>query len=197
MREIIEQNIKRSIQTKEELLKQGIDEIERAGFLVSDSFKRGGRLFLCGNGGSASDAQHISAELVIRFKSGNNRRALPAMSLNSDTSAITAGANDLGYDLIFARQVEAFAREGDVLIGLTTSGNSPNVREAFKVAKSQGVKTIMLTGKTGGDIAKNHGDLLDLLVRVPADETARIQECHIMIGHILCTIVEKELFDLV
>jgi D-sedoheptulose 7-phosphate isomerase len=117
--------------------------------------------------------------------------------LNSDSAALTAGANDLGYDFVFARQVEAFGSDGDVFLGITTSGNSPNIVHALTEAKKKGMKTILLTGRSGGKIMSGHGESVDLVVRVPADETARIQESHILIGHIICSIVEKELFDLI
>lgn len=197
MRELIERSIKHSIETKQALLQSGVNEIERAGLMIADALKNGRKLLICGNGGSSSDAQHIAAELVIRFKSSNNRRALPAMALNADSAALTAGANDLGYDSVFARQIEAFGGDGDVFLGITTSGNSSNIIQALAEAKRKGMKTILLTGRTGGKIASNHGEDVDLMVLVPADETARIQESHILIGHIICSIIEKELFDLI
>ncbi|WP_298820224.1 D-sedoheptulose 7-phosphate isomerase [uncultured Chloroflexus sp.] len=147
----------------------------------------GRRVFLCGNGGSAADAQHIAAELVGRFK--KERRGLPAIALTTDTSIMTAVANDYGYEQVFARQIEALASAGDVLIGISTSGNSPNVVEAVKVARSIGVTTIGLTGGSGGTLKA----LCDETLIVPSDVTARIQEAHILVGHILCEMIDERL----
>lgn len=150
----------------------------------------------CGNGGSAGDAQHIAAELVVRYKGGNERKALPALSLSVDPSVITACGNDYGYDQIFARQLEAFGKPEDVLVGITTSGNSRNIELAMEEGRRAGVRTILLTGGDGGKILKDRSDLVDISIVVPSDETARIQESHIMIGQILCSLIEKELFGL-
>lgn len=157
---------------------------------LSSALSDGGTLFWFGNGGSASDSQHLAAELVGRFK--KNRRALRSIALNTDTSVLTCVANDYCYDDIFSRQIEALARPGDVLIGISTSGNSQNVLNAFKVAKDMDIKTVALLGK-GGGLAKN---MVDYPLVVPSDTTARIQEMHILIGHILCELIERELkFD--
>lgn len=180
-----------SIDVKTKLLEMG-PTIESAGIACANALRNGNKILLCGNGGSAADAQHIAAELVVRYKGGNERRALPAMTLSPDPSTITACGNDYGYDRLFARQVEAFGNEGDVLIGISTSGNSLNVINAIDEAKIKKLKTISLLGKNGGKI-KN---LTDIEIVVPSMETARIQESHILIGHILCSIVEKELFNL-
>jgi D-sedoheptulose 7-phosphate isomerase len=150
---------------------------------------RGGhRIFLCGNGGSAADAQHIAAEMVCRFET--QRRALPAIALTTDTSALTAIGNDLGYDQVFARQVEALARPGDVLIGLSTSGNSRNVIAAVQQAKEMGVATLGLLGGVGDRRGGELLNLVDYALLVPSDTTARIQECHILVGHIWCAMVD-------
>jgi D-sedoheptulose 7-phosphate isomerase len=143
-----------------------------------------GKILLAGNGGSAADAQHLAAELVGRFK--RERRGLPAIALTTDTSLLTAVANDYGYDQVFRRQVEALGRAGDVLIAISTSGNSPSVLEAVEAAAEQHLTTVALTGGTGGRLASR----CDHAIVVPADDTARIQEAHILIGHVLCELVD-------
>lgn len=187
---LIEKEIRESIETKENLIRSFLPAIEKMGQLLVDVLRKGNFVLFCGNGGSACDASHIAAELVVRFKSGNDRKAIPALALSADQAVLTAGANDYGYDTIFERQVEAFGRPGDLLIALTTSGNSSNVLKAIEKAKSQSMKTITLLGGTGG---KAKG-LADSEIIVPSTVTARIQECHITIGHILCSVVERELF---
>jgi phosphoheptose isomerase len=162
--------------------------IVSASQMVADSLAKGGRILLCGNGGSAADAQHLAAEFVGRFV--RERRSLPALALTTDSSALTAIGNDYGFETVFARQIEAFGRLGDVLIGISTSGNSPNVLAAVEAAKSQGLQTIGLTGKDGGMLAKR----TDIPLVVPSANTARIQECHIAIGHIICELVEEGMF---
>jgi D-sedoheptulose 7-phosphate isomerase len=146
------------------------------------------RVFFFGNGGSAADAQHLAAELVGRF--GRERRALPAIALTTDTSAITAVANDSSFERIFARQIEALAEPGDVAVGISTSGKSPNVIAAISGAKERGLVTVGMTGGSGRELAA----AADYCIRIPSDNTARVQEKHILIGHILCEIVETELF---
>jgi D-sedoheptulose 7-phosphate isomerase len=143
---------------------------------------------LAGNGGSAADAQHIAAELVNRF--GFDRPALNAIALTTDTSILTSVANDSGFEKIFARQVEAIGREGDVFIGLSTSGNSGNIVETLRRCREKKIITIGLTGSSGGRM----DDLCDICIKVPSDDTPRIQEVHILIGHIICTLIENELF---
>lgn len=166
-------------------LQAQIESIERMGALATAALRRGGRVFLCGNGGSAADAQHIAAELVGRF--AHQRRGLPALALTTDTSALTSIGNDFGFEHIFARQVEALAREGDILIGISTSGNSRNVIEAVKVARKLGVTTIGLLGGGGGVLK----DLVDHALIVPSHDTPRIQECHILVGHIWCAMIDE------
>ena len=163
------------------------EKVLEATRLIQESLKNGGKLLLMGNGGSAADAQHIAAELVGRFK--KERAGIPALALTVDTSSLTALGNDYGFELIFSRQVEALARKGDVLLGFSTSGNSENVLRAFKLASEMGVVTIAFLGKEGGR-AK---DLVNLAIVVPSDDTARIQEVHITLGHIICEIIEEEL----
>ncbi|WP_287374036.1 SIS domain-containing protein [Prosthecochloris sp.] len=174
-------------------LKQKVAETQSSAIVamsrvISDSFKNGGKLLLCGNGGSAADAQHLATELTIRYRSSVSRKALPAIALSTDTSALTAGANDLGYDQVFARLVEAYGEEGDVIIGISTSGNSRNVYNALERGRSYGLHTLALLGGDGGCI-KN---IADLAVIVPYAEAAdRIQECHIAIGHIIVDCIER------
>jgi len=149
--------------------------------------RKGGKLLFFGNGGSASDAQHLSAELVVRFVS--NRAPIASIALNTDTSAITAGGNDLGYDQIFARQIEALGKPGDVAVGLSTSGTSPNIVAALKMARDKGLVATAFTGRDGGVLP----DLADPLLIVPATSTRRIQEMHITLGHMLCGALEQSL----
>ena len=156
--------------------------------LLSDAFNRGSKLLVMGNGGSAADSQHFAAEIVGRFKL--ERRALPAVALSTDTSILTAVGNDYGFDAVFSRQVEALAASGDVVVGISTSGNSPNVLKALNEAKARGCHTIGLLGKDGGAIRP----VCDLALIVPSTDTPRIQEGHITIIHIVCDLVEKALF---
>jgi phosphoheptose isomerase len=160
------------------------DLIHELGTHLVSCLRYGNRIFLCGNGGSAADAQHIAAEMVCRFES--NRRALPAIALTTDTSTLTAISNDFGYERVFARQVEALARPGDLLIGISTSGNSGNVIAAVEQANEMGVVTLGLLGGEGGKLV----DMVAHALVVPARETARIQECHILIGHIWCGMID-------
>jgi len=164
-----------------------INSIQSTGFQIAGSLKEGGALFWCGNGGSAADSQHLAAELVGRFK--KDRKALRSIALTTDTSVLTCVANDYSYEDIFSRQLEALASGGDVLVAISTSGSSENVLQALKVAKKLGVKTIALLGKDGGQAKA----LVDLAIVIPSDSTARIQEAHILIGHILCDLIEQEL----
>ena len=154
--------------------------------LCTNSLKSGGRVLICGNGGSAADAQHIAAELSGRFK--KERTALAGIALTVDTSALTAIGNDYGFEKVFSRQVEAYGREGDALIAISTSGNSKNVIEAIKSAKNLGLKIITLTGKDGGEM-KNLGDIN---IVIPSNNTPRIQEMHIMVGHMICALIDEE-----
>lgn len=194
--ELILRHIRESIATKQRLIELGVSAIEQAGQILSQSLKNGGKVLFCGNGGSAGDAQHLATELLIRYRSGHERKSLPAMSLAADSSALTACANDYGFDRVFARQVEGLGVAGDVLFGITTSGNSENILQAMLSAKQQSMKTILLTGQTGGRILQHSKQAVDIAIFVPSDDTARIQESHIMIGQILCAVIEKELFNL-
>lgn len=188
MKRLIEESIKGSIAAKESLLKSQLANIQKAAEAIIKSLENGGKLLIFGNGGSAADSQHIAAELVGRFKM--ERRALPAIALTTDTSAITAIGNDYGFERIFSRQVEALGVKGDVALGISTSGNSKNVIEAFRKAKSAGLKTIALTGGDGGNMKTE----ADISITVPVKDTPRIQESHILIGHILCQLIEGEMF---
>jgi D-sedoheptulose 7-phosphate isomerase len=152
--------------------------------MAGDCLRRGGKILLMGNGGSAADSQHIAAELVGRFQ--RERKGLAAIALTTDTSLLTSVGNDYGYEHIFARQVEALGRPGDLLIGISTSGNSPNVVRAIEVAKGLGITTVALTGAGGGRLAA----LCDLTLAVPSSVTARVQEAHILIGHVLCELID-------
>ena len=154
--------------------------------ICTNAIKNGNKIMICGNGGSAADAQHFAAELVGRYKM--NRKAIPAIALTTDTSTITAIANDFDYNLIFERQVQAIGKNGDILIGISTSGNSKNVINAFLVAKKMGITTIAISGKDGGKMQK----IADFIIDVPSTVTNSIQEMHIAIEHIICEYIEKE-----
>jgi D-sedoheptulose 7-phosphate isomerase len=167
---------------------EALDEpLQDAIELCARALQRGGKLLLCGNGGSAADCQHVAAELVGRLQ--GNRRALAAIALTTDSSALTAIANDYGYDQVFARQVEALGQQGDVLIAISTSGQSASVTAAVQAARARGLDTIALAGKTGGTLAPACG----IALVVPSDVTARIQEAHGLIGHALCCGIERRL----
>ncbi len=182
----IAKRLQESAQVSSALAESKIDAIERIISLITSAYRVGGKVVLFGNGGSAADAQHIAGELVGKFKL--DRQALPAIALTTNTSILTAVANDYGYETVFSRQVEALVNEKDVVIGISTSGDSPNVIEAIKMAKKKGAKTIGLTGGDGGKLA----EVADLVLAVPSDNTPRIQETHITIGHIVCELVERE-----
>ncbi len=164
-----------------------LPDIERAAAMVKRTVDGGGTLFFCGNGGSAADAQHMATEYVVRYM--KNRRALPAIALTTDTSLLTAAGNDFGFDVIFARQVEALAKPGDLLIIHSTSGNSPNVLEAAKAAKAKGVPVLSLSARDGGKLKA----LSDHNVIIPTDRTDRAQELHLCIQHIICELAEASL----
>ena len=171
-------------------LKKMAPALEKAGADMLQCLLGGGKILICGNGGSASDAQHFAAEIVGRFE--KERRAFPAIALSTDTSILTAVGNDYGYDRVFCRQVEALVSQGDTVIGLSTSGNSPNVVEAMKTAREKGATTIALTGRDGGRLA----DVADIVLKVPSTRTPRIQEAHITIGHIVCMLVERRIYPI-
>jgi D-sedoheptulose 7-phosphate isomerase len=178
--------IEESIKTEERLIRQS-DTIGELGLLISDCINKGRKVFFFGNGGSAADAQHISAELVGKYQ--EKRKGLPSLALTTNTSVLTAIGNDFGYDFVFERQVESLVGSNDVVVGISTSGNSPNVINGIIAAKKIGAKTIGLTGENGGKLS----DIADITLKVPSQNTQRIQECHIIVGHIICDIVEKNL----
>lgn len=165
------------------------ETIVSAANVIADAFRAGGKLLICGNGGSAADCQHMAAELVSRLTKDFERPGLPAIALTTDSSFLTAYANDCGFDGVFARQVQALGRPGDVLIGISTSGNSPNVIQAVERARVSGLRTVSLTG-SGGRLGK----LVDLAIAVPSDDTQHIQETHLAVEHLLCLLVERSLF---
>ena len=187
--EIIRTRIRESMDLKKRIFADDnlIGRINDAVRMVVGAYKIGGKLVLCGNGGSAADAQHLAGEMIARFYL--ERKALPAIALNTNSSVVTAIGNDYEYDVIFARQVEALGNSGDVLIAISTSGNSRSVLFALDAAKNAGMRTIGFLGKGGGKCA----ELCEVPVIVPSDDTPRIQECHIMIGHILCELAEQEI----
>jgi len=189
MKEIIIRELEESANIKKMVAQHLSDKIAEAAQIILNAYRTGKKALLVGNGGSAADAQHLAAEFVGRFKLA--RAALPAIALTTDTSILTALANDYGYEAIFSRQLEALANAKDVLIVITTSGTSPNILKAVETAHSKDVIVIALTGKNGGKLK----DMADLTIMVPSDTTARIQEAHITIGHIICLLVERELFD--
>ncbi|MDD5476991.1 MAG: D-sedoheptulose 7-phosphate isomerase [Candidatus Omnitrophica bacterium] len=187
MRERIKDILLESIQVKEEILRNQVDSILQIAVLMIDCLKKDGKVIVFGNGGSASDSQHIAAELVGRFK--KDRSALAGIALTTNTSILTSLANDYGYDVVFSRQVEALGKKNDVVLGISTSGKAKSVALGIKQAKKMGIKTVALSGGDGGDIVK----LADVSLVVPSKVTARIQEAHITIAHIICEMIEQEL----
>jgi D-sedoheptulose 7-phosphate isomerase len=191
MQEKIKSIVLNSIQTKQHLLddEQLLQSIEAVVLEIVLAFRAGNRVYFCGNGGSAADAQHLAAEFSGRFY--KDRLALPAEALHCNTSYLTAVANDYGYEHVYARLIEGIGQPGDVLIGLSTSGNSVNILEALMKAKRKGMTTIGFTGAEGGKMK----DECNFLINVPSKDTPRIQESHIMVGHIICELVEDQYFD--
>ncbi|MCL6539322.1 MAG: D-sedoheptulose 7-phosphate isomerase [Roseiflexus sp.] len=181
--------IEASIDVKRRTIETQAPTIVAIAERVVETFRRGGKLLLCGNGGSAADAQHIAAEFVSRFR--RERRGLPAIALTTDTSILTAISNDYGYERVFARQVEALGRPGDMVIGISTSGISASVIAAMRAARNGGMATVGFTGALGGTLV----DHVDLCLCVPSHNTARIQEVHITAAHVVCEIVERTLFE--
>ena len=187
MKNVIENEFLNHLETIQKVIETMNEPLSKASQIAVDALKNGNKILLFGNGGSAADAQHIAAELTGRYKT--ERRGLPGIALTTDTSALTAIGNDYGYDRVFDRQVESLAQEGDVLIGISTSGNSKNVINAFKVGQEIGCKIIGLTGRDGGDM----NNYCDVNLIVPSDNTPRIQEMHILFGHTICQIIDNEL----
>ena len=190
MKNYIKDQIRKSYETKQAIYENEdlLNKIETVARKCIDLYRGDKKTILAGNGGSAADAQHIAAELVGRY--GFDRPSLPSLALTTDTSNLTAIGNDYGYDQVFSRQLEGMGQKGDIFIGISTSGNSANIIRAFDSAKQKGIMTVALTGRDGGEMAK----LADIALIVPSDSTPRIQESHILIGHILCDIIEKEIF---
>jgi len=188
MENIIQKRFKESAEVKNRFLKENLSRLLDVIKLISLCFEAGNKLFFFGNGGSAADAQHLAAEFVNRYIM--DRPPLPAIALTTDTSILTSVSNDFSFSEVFAKQLKALGKEGDVAVGISTSGTSPNIIKALEVAKEMGMKTIALTGNDGGSLVK----IADVSLVVPSSSTPRIQEVHILIGHILCELVEHYLF---
>ena len=184
MRDVIQSEFISHLETIQKVIETMQDDLAKASQMAVDTLKAGNKIILFGNGGSAADAQHIAAELTGRYKS--ERRGLPGLALTTDTSALTAIGNDYGYDRVFDRQVEALASSGDLLIGISTSGNSANVISALKLGREIGCRTLGFTGRNGGAM----NEVCDLNLVVPSDNTPRIQEMHIMFGHTICQCID-------
>jgi D-sedoheptulose 7-phosphate isomerase len=191
LHDLVRDRIQSSIDVKQALLQDSAfhDLVAQVAMQIVKSLRAGGKVFFFGNGGSAADAQHLAAEFTGRYL--KERRALPALALHANTSSLTAIGNDYGFDFVFARQLEALGKEGDVAIGISTSGNSANVIRAMEIAKSKSIYTVALVGASGGAMRK----LADCALCIPSEETPRIQECHILAGHLICEIVEQMLFE--
>lgn len=190
MQDKIRNIISESVAVKNKVLQNEVllKTLEEVASLMVSALKKENRIYFCGNGGSAADAQHLAAEFSGRFYI--DRDALPAEALHCNTSYITAVGNDYGYDMVYARLIKGIARKGDFLVGLSTSGNSINIIKAFEVAREKGISTVGFTGETGGKMK----DLCDHLINIPSTDTPRIQESHIMLGHIICQLVEEQYF---
>ena len=187
MNRIIEQRLTEHLEVLNTLMASGLPQkLEQCAECVQTALSKGNKVLFCGNGGSAADSQHLAAEFVGRFQ--KERKGLPAIALTVDTSILTAVANDYGYDTVFARQVQALGDPGDVLVGISTSGNSKNVLLAVEEAKAKGITCIGMTAEGGGKMA----DACDICLAVPSEVTARVQEMHILMGHILCELVDHE-----
>lgn len=183
--DIIREMVEGSISAKESVLKNNTGDIEEASKLIERSLNEGNKIMIAGNGGSAADSQHFAAEFVGRYKV--ERRGLPCIALTTDTSIITAWTNDYGFETLFARQIEALGRKGDVFIGISTSGNSPNIIKAMEKAKELGMKTVSLLGKDGGKLK----EMADVNIIIKNNDTPRIQECHITVLHIIAELLDK------
>jgi D-sedoheptulose 7-phosphate isomerase len=186
--QLIDQFVSDSLRVKAQFFQENKDRIAKTAEVIAHGLRSGRKMLFFGNGGSAADAQHLAAEMVGRF--GPDRSALPAISLATDTSILTAVGNDYGYDKVFARQIEALGQPGDTAIGISTSGNSPSVLEAIDVARAKGLFTVGFSGETGGKMK----DRTEVMFCVPSRQTPRIQETHILLGHIICELVDRELF---
>ncbi len=191
VKKFIEQSLKESAETKIKILENCSNEIEKAIEAIVLSINNRGKILFCGNGGSAADAQHLATEFMIRLSHDIQRPAIPAIALTTDSSNLTAGGNDIGFENVFARNVEGLGNKGDILISISTSGNSGNIINAVHKAKEKDITVIGLLGKDGGKL-KN---IVDIPIVVPSENVQRIQEGHITIGHILCESVERILFE--
>lgn len=191
MNQTIKDIVRSSINVKQQLLEDEvlINTVHLVTQKIVEAFSKGNKVLFCGNGGSAADAQHLAAEFSGRFYT--DRNPLPSEALHCNTSYLTAVGNDYGFDVVYSRMLKGIGREGDILVGLSTSGNSVNILKAFEQAKQMGVVTVGFTGATGGAMKA----LSDYFVNVPSTDTPRIQECHIMLGHVVCQLVEKALFN--
>lgn len=189
-KKFINESLNESSETKLKIIDECSEDIISASELIINAFRSGNKLLLCGNGGSAADCQHIAAELVIRMSHKIKRPALPAIALTTDTSYLTAGGNDIGFENVFARGVEGLGSAGDVLLAISTSGNSGNVIKAVEMAKSKGMKTIGFLGGNGGKLKL----IVDKPIVIPSSNVQRIQEGHITVAHIICEIIEEELY---
>ena len=185
IKENIKNQILESARIKNKMVQNGVVEVEKAAELLIDCVNDGGKIYWCGNGGSAADAQHLATELMGGM-SEHDRMPIPSIALTTDSSFITAWSNDSDFDSVFSRQIQGLGKEGDVLIGISTSGNSQNIINAVKQAKYKKLKTITFTGSTGGKL----DGIADVTIKVPSENTQRIQESHIMVGQILCSIIE-------
>lgn len=188
--EQIKKALKNSAELKLQIANTMSEQVSEAAKLISSAIKNGRKVMLCGNGGSAADSQHLAAEMVVRLTGKFNRKALAGMALTTDPSILTAASNDFGFENVFSRQVEAHGVEGDILVAISTSGNSPNVIKAVEAAKKMNIVTIGFLGNDGGKL----GSLVDLALIVPSEDTQRVQEAHITIGHIIIQTVENRLF---
>jgi D-sedoheptulose 7-phosphate isomerase len=184
---IVQSQIEESIALEEKVKSEFSEKIVKLADILNNCIKRGGKILLCGNGGSAADAQHITGELVVRLRPDSKRRALPAIALTVNPSILTAASNDFGFEKVFSRQVEALGKKGDCLLALSTSGESSNVNLAIRIARKIGMKTLTLSGKKGGEMSR----IADYSIIVPSSETQRIQEIHLLIGHIVCDLIER------
>lgn len=187
---LVQKQIQESIALKQKVQEQFSSAIVHIAKILSSGLKKNKKIFFCGNGGSAADAIHLTAELLVRLTPDSKRKALPAIALNTNVSTLTACANDFGFEQIFSRQIEALGQRGDFLFALSTSGKSKNLIEAAKIAKKKGMKVMGFLGNRGGGLIKQ----VDYSIVVPSQSTPRIQEVHIMLGHILCDLIERDLF---
>ncbi len=187
--QVAKEHLIESIRVKQAVIESCIPSLLAAADLLTKAFQQGKKLLICGNGGSAADAQHLAAEFISTLSTSFPRKALPAIALTTDTSTLTSRANDYGFDEVFSRQVEAFGQPGDILLSISTSGGSKNCIAAMKAAEDAGVKNIALVGGSGGEMAR----LADVAIIVPSSQTMHVQESHLALYHILCHIVERKL----